>query len=222
MKAKTQRAIVSMVVASITFLLLTLIGFDIYPLTTGNDALIVEQQAWLQVVRDEYLAKSVLILAYRPVSSHSQAISNLQVILPGFQQTQSGLLNGDTLLGLPSNPSDDVKRILQQAQSDYVPLVAALKVILAHPDGPVDPTEVDIVLLHDYPYSITMAGLATLLQQQAEAVNLHLIIIKLILKTSLIAIIVGYHFLSGRRMFDKLVEIEMTEEQAERHQKTIS
>jgi len=208
MRARVQKTTVMVVVPTILFLLLMLIGFDLYPVVSGNDELVIEQQAWLQVVRNEYLAKDILILAYRPATYHSQAVSDLQVILPGLQQTQTGLLKGDASLGLPNNPSDEVRQILQRAQSDYVPLVAALKVILAHSDGPVDPIQLNIVMMHEYPYSVTMAQLAILIQQQAEATNLHLLIIKISIKTLLLVVISAHYLFSGRKAFNRLVEIE--------------
>ncbi|HLZ64374.1 MAG TPA: hypothetical protein VKR06_46180 [Ktedonosporobacter sp.] len=208
MKAEVQRASTVWVIATMLLLLFMLIGFDLYPFITSNDDLVIEQQAWLQVARDEYLAKDTLILAYRPATYHSQAVSDLQTILPGLQQTQNGLLKGDASLGLPDNPSDEVKQLLQRAQSDYVPLVTALKVILAHPDGPVDPIQINIVMMHEYPYSITMAQLAILIQQQAEATNLHILIIKIVIKTLLILVIAGHYLIIGRKVLDKLAVLD--------------
>jgi hypothetical protein len=207
MKAPTQQKATKVVIIAILLLLLMLIGFDLLPIISGNDELVIEQQAWLQVARDEYLAKDVLILAYRPTTYHSQVISDLQVILPQMEQAQAGFLKGDASLGLPP-ASDDIKRALSRMDNDYLPLVAALKAILEHPDGPVDPTQVNIILLHDYPYSIAMAQLALLLQQQAEATTQHLLIIKIVIKTLLILVIAGHYLLVGRKILAKMVREE--------------
>ncbi len=207
MKAKTHRTATTLVVVAMVVLLLMLVGLDIYPLLAGNDAYIIEQQAWLQVARDEFVAKDVLILAYRPASYHSQAISDLQVVLPQLEQTQTGLTKGDSALGLPV-PTDDIARQLARAQDDYLAITTALHAILKTPDAPVDPTQVNIIMAHEYSYSLAMAQVALLEQQQAEATMLHLIVIKVTLKT-LLLLVISTHFLSvGRAVLNKQVELE--------------
>ncbi len=204
MKAQAQRTATTLVVVAMIVLLLLLIGLDVYPLFTGNDGYVIEQQAWLQIARDEFLAKDVLILEYRGTSYHSQAISDLQVILPQFQQTQNGFVHGDASLGLPA-PGDDVERLLVRASDDYLPMITALQAMLKKPDGPVDPVQVNIVMAHEYSYSLVMAQVAIIEQQQAEATTVHLMIIKVILK-SLFILVIGAHFVSiGKPILDRLV-----------------
>lgn len=204
MKAKAQKTATTLVVVAMVALLLMLIGLDIYPLLIGNDSYVIEQQSWLQVARDEFLAKDVLILAYRPASFHSQAISDFQVVLPQMEQAQNGLMKGDSSLGLPA-PTDDVKRLLVRANDDYLAITTALHTILKTPDNPVDPTQVNIIMAHEYSYSVIMAQVAILEQQQAEATTFHLIVIKVVLKAILI-LVIGSHFVSiGKPILDQLV-----------------
>src|SRR5439155_16515450 len=146
MNAKMQRTGSTLIVITLILLLCILVGFDVYPSLSGNDPLVVQNQVLLQLVRAQYLAKDALILKYEPATYHVQAISDLQTILPTMEQTQVGLSKGDSSLGLPNNPSDDVKRALVRAQTDYTALIAAFKVILANPDSPIDPIELNIIL----------------------------------------------------------------------------
>jgi hypothetical protein len=184
-----------------------LIGVDVYPLIAGNNGYQVEQQAWLQVARVEYLAKDVLVLAYRPVTFHSQAISDLQVIVPQMIQTQNGFLHGDASLGLPP-PSSDVQLLLMRANSDYQPIIAALQALLGKPDGPTDPVQVNIILAHDYSYAILMAQVASLEQQQAETIAQHLIVLRVLLKVVLILTLLIYYFMALRPLFTQLEAVD--------------
>ena len=213
MQTKKRQSMATAIGLTCVSLLLILIGVDIYPLLTGNNGYQIEQQAWLQVARDEYLAKDVLILAYRPVTFHSQAISDLQVIVPQMIQAQNGFLHGDSSLGLPV-PSDEVQQLLVRANDDYQPIITALSIILKSPDAPPDPIQVNIVLNHDYSYAILMAQIATLVQQQAEATALHLIVIKVGLKSTLILVLLIYYFISIHPLF---AQAEADEQQRNAH-----
>ena len=53
MRIKTHQTITGAVVIVMVAFLMMLIGVDLYPLLSGNDGYTIEQQAWLQVARDE-------------------------------------------------------------------------------------------------------------------------------------------------------------------------
>jgi hypothetical protein len=172
--------IISIILA--LFLLLALSILNILPLLSGSDEIVAMQQANYQLARDEFISKDVLVLAYRPMTYHSQAVSELQTVLPAFQQVQVGLLKGDVSLGLPNNPPDNVRAALLASQSDYLAIITAVNHLLAHPDASnPDPIQIEIVLQHEHLYIGEMYQVVTLLQQNAEARKVQLIFIKLTL-----------------------------------------
>jgi len=179
-KAQTLRTYMIMSLVLTLFLLLSLVIFNSLALFPSNDDIVVMQQANFQLARDEFLSKDVMVLAYRPLSYHSQAINELQTVLPQFQQVQTGLLQGNAVLGLPSNPPDNVKAALLASQSDYLAITTAVQHLLAHPDATTpDMIQVEIVLQHERFYVGEMYQVVTLLQQNAEARKTQLIFIKL-------------------------------------------
>jgi hypothetical protein len=179
-QVKTLRVYMIMSLIMTLFLLLSLVLFEILPLLSGYDDLIVMQQANFQLARDEFMAKDVMILAYRPAAYHYQAINELQTILPQFQRVQVGLLQGDASLGLPGKPPDSVRAALLVTQSDYLAIATAVQRLLMYPDSEnPDMIQVEIVLQHERLYTTNMYQVITLLQQDAEARKVQLIFIKL-------------------------------------------
>src|SRR6266568_8568747 len=65
-----------------------------------------------QRARAVRMVKDVLVLAYRPAGEHAQSLSELQDILPAWEQTQKGLQVGDAALGLPRYPPTNVVLLL--------------------------------------------------------------------------------------------------------------
>jgi hypothetical protein len=179
LKAKILHIYMVTILIVTLFLLVILVGFEILPTINGNDDPVIQRLADLQLVRGEFISRDALFLQYRPVTNHSQAISDLQTILPTFQQVQAGLLHGDASLGLPSNPPDSVKAALLSADSDYRQIVTAAKNILASSDQAIDPIQVNIILMHDRPYLVAMYGAITLIQQDADARKVQLLIIRI-------------------------------------------
>lgn len=204
-QAKLQHVSVAIVIAAMIVLLLMLIGFDLFPFTVGNDELVIQSQANLQVARGEALAKSALMLSYP--AFHLPAVSQLQIVEPQLEQTQIGLLKGNPSLGLPP-PPDDVKLVLDQAGRPYADVTTAIKKLLASPDAPPDAIEVSIVVQSVDNYAGSMYQVAQILQQHAESRNLSLAIFKVVLKTLLIIVIAGHYLLAGRKILSRLVEVE--------------
>lgn len=193
MKTTLTRAYVTITSTGIILLLLIVAGFTLLPVTAGNDDLLILGQTSVQIARSEFIAKEVLVLAYRPAIYHSEAVSGLQTNLPVFEQVQTGLLKGDAALGLPPNPPDDVARAVSRTNDDYQAIVAALKSILARPDMTADPIQVDIIATHEPDYSLGMYQVAALLQIHAESWKLQLLIIRMtIIGVALIAKIINY------------------------------
>jgi len=193
MKAKTLRTAMLVTLGSSIFLLIALAVCEAIPLTNGNNDLVVSQQATLQLARVEFLVKNVYALAYRPATARAQAIGELQIQLPAFEKAQAGLMYGDPSLGLPDNPSSGVKTALLSANSDYLAIDAAVKVILAHPDSAPDPTQVNIVAMHERPYISEMYPVVVLLEQEAQTRAIQLLVLKMaLIALVLIAILLKY------------------------------
>jgi len=195
------------------FLLVVMVGLEILPITNGNDDPVIQRQADLQLTRSIFLSRDVLVLAYRPITFRSQAVSDLQTILPVFQQVQAGLIVGDVSLGLPGNPPDNVRIALGTANSDYQQMVTALKSLLANADSPTgpDPVQVNIVLLHDRPYITAMYQAITLIQQNADARKIQLLIIKIFFIVGIVVLVMLKYLLFTRPAVSKMV----LEEEAE-------
>lgn len=181
MRFHVRQRYVAILTLSKLILICILACFLIFPLIAGNDDLVVLNQANLQISRVEYFAQAVQTLTYRPISFHSEAVSGMEVNLPVLQQVQNGLLKGDTSLGLPSNPPDDVHQLLINMQPDYSATVAALKAILANPDKPPDPLQVDIVMQHTQPYAVGLYQVVLALTKHAEERKVFFFVIDIIL-----------------------------------------
>ncbi len=215
MQAHAQKQMVLIVTITMIALLLCLIGLDVLPLTKGNDPLVSEQQAMLQAARVELLAKDALILQYRPITYHSQMISDLQTQLPMMEEVQHGFEKGDTALGIPSQHSDTETLLLTNARVEFDPLDAALRALLKGGNGPVDHTQVDIIEQHEYVYALAMARLAVALQQDGETTILHQVLIKVSIKFTIIVVLACFYIFSGRKILHRLAELE---EEKERRQ----
>jgi len=90
-------------------LVIVLAGLEIVPLGISDKAAYLDQAA-RQRTRCEVLAKSALVLAYRPAAEQAQAQSDMQVIGPLFQQEQAVLAE---------NRNGEVQRAVLAAQGEY-------------------------------------------------------------------------------------------------------
>jgi hypothetical protein len=154
------------------FLMLLLMGFELVPSLSGGDAPYINQAA-LQLTRSQQLTNAAYMLAYRPAAEHAQAMYDLQTILPAFEKEQNLLL---------TNTTSEIQDLLQQARTDYLPIIAALQTIIAHPQSVVDPIEINIIVLHEHSYLITMNALLLILPRHLEDRNIQLFIIQIIIE----------------------------------------
>jgi hypothetical protein len=158
---------------SCMILVLLLMGFQsVWVL--GGSASGIMLQTGLQRTRAQAIAKNALILAYRPQTEHSVAISELQNIQPLWEKTEKGLLQGDASLKLPVNKPDEVTQLVWQEQPDFLAMDTALKKILQKPDAPADPIQVEIILDHQPKYSLTLASTTAAWQRRIDDAFLHL------------------------------------------------
>ncbi len=192
---KFRRFIHLLATAGILFLFL-LIGFQSVPVIGGSEALYI-QQASLQGTRSQSLARAALVLEYRSASERAQAISDMQTILPLFEQEQAFLLTSRDL---------NVQWLLQGARPDYLALIGAVGVILAHTAGPVDPVQVNVVLAHDKLYLYTISQLMLVLQQHADAQVWQLFLIESAIELVLL-VIAGIFLVFVNRVLIKMVQV---------------
>src|SRR5262245_35056503 len=106
---KTTRLITRMMFVTNMVLVLLLGRFLAIPLLTGSDPQYLNQAA-LQRTRSYSILTAVLTLEFRPSLEKAQALNDLQVALPFFQQEQAILL---------ANPSATIQLLLTQARPDY-------------------------------------------------------------------------------------------------------
>jgi hypothetical protein len=130
-----------------------------------------------QRAREARMVKDVLVLEYRPQSERAQSLSELQDILPLWEQTQQGVQGGNTSLGFLVHPPLDVALLLTQAQSDYIPLDVALRSVTAH-HATIDPLQVQIIQEHDRPYTLIMNQVSVLWSAHSSEALIYLFWIK--------------------------------------------
>lgn len=154
------------------FLLLVLAGFQAIPILTGDDAQYVFQ-AEAQKERCSLFVTSALTLEYRPISEHTQALSDMQVTLPLFQQQQAFLL---------TNPLPDVQAQLQVSHAAYLAIVAAVSSVTTYTTHKVDQIQVNIIMQNNRDYLKTIGDLIMLLQQHEILEAQHLFFIELFIE----------------------------------------
>jgi hypothetical protein len=167
----------------------------------GGSETSIMNQSGLQRFRASNIKADVLILAYRPTQEHPQAISDLQNILPAWEQTQAGLRSGSTALQLPSTVPESIQQALIPAQSDFVAIDSAARIILAHADGLVDPIQLQIILDHERQYRIEMSQVVTLWQQQIDGAFLHIYYWEMGLTLAMIVLVVGKYLFVTSSIF---------------------
>ncbi len=158
-------------VTKILFLLL-LIAFECVPGLSGGDAYYLNE-AGLQRTRSQILINAAYTLQYRPASEHAHAIQDLQMVLPAFEQEE---------MLLQTNTASDIQDLVQQAGLDYLPLIAATQIILAHPYKMIGPQEVNILALHEHSYLVTINALVLILPRHFEDRNIQLFVIQIVIE----------------------------------------
>lgn len=207
MKATVLRVYMLTALGLSLFLLLALSLFEALPIMSGNNDLIICQQANYQLARVEFIIKDVYSLEYRGDAVRAQAVGELQIVEPQFVHVQNGLLNGDPALGLPPNPSASVKESLASAQSDFLAIDTALKVILKSPDKPPDPLQVSIIAIHERPYLTAMVPVATSLQQEAQTHVYQLMFLKMgLIALVFLIILLKFTLFTNRVIAEKIKE----------------
>jgi hypothetical protein len=187
---KKIRRLFCIIVPFVLVLSLLLIGFQSILVIQGSTALAIDN-AGLQRSRSTAIAKNALILAYRTdIKERVQAISDLQVIVPLFEQEQ-GVLN--------SYRPTDIQLLMSSSRSDYLALDAALKSIILHQDRPIDQIQVDIILAHTTSYNVAINQVVIAIQNHVDDEVRMLFLIEVVIDALLIILAIVL-FVSVLRM----------------------
>lgn len=162
-------------------LLLLLTGFETLP--PGHYGTDYLQNVEAQRTRSQIFTKSALLLEYGTVADRPQAISDMQVSLPLFIQEQNLLAN---------NPNPAVHQKVSDTKPDYQALVQAVQAILAHPNRPVDPTQVAILVAHNGNFLLAETQVLTTIQANLHSAQFYFFVIELVFDVLLGALIVGF------------------------------
>lgn len=151
-------------VAALGLLLLLIVAQSI-PLTYSEaDWLVI---ASVQSARGQRIAKNAFTLAYRPDEERAQAVSELQNLLPVWENQQEKLQEARNA---------DLHALVIQSQPDFMAMDTAARKLLAHPTGKTDLVQVSIIAQHERNYSLLMLQVSTLMQQRIDDFNTRLII----------------------------------------------
>lgn len=126
-----------------------------------------QYQATLQLARSNGFAKNALLLEYGSKADQAQAISDLQVSLPLFENEQNTLLR---------DQDQNAQTALLASRGNYLAVVAAVSVLIKHDDTPVDSAQVSIIVMNNRAYNIAMNSYLLILQNRANDFNTHLVI----------------------------------------------
>jgi len=121
-----------------------------------------QQAAADQRARLQLIVKDALIYRYVPGGA-TQAISELQASLPGWQAENAAL---------QAIPDSSIQVSVSAGASDYNQITAALRAILTRPNAPVDPVQVDIIRTHEAGYRSALSQVIMLVGQQVAAQRL--------------------------------------------------
>jgi len=132
-----------------------------------------------QATRAQFISKDALLLEYTPASqltTRTTAISELQDILPNFQQEEAYL---STL------KASNVKLLMLRVSQDYTPMDVALKALLASPTK-TDPIQVGIILQHEKTYTLGINQVVAAMLQDLDDIQQQIFVIDLVLFSLLI------------------------------------
>lgn len=164
-------------VIKILFMLL-LIGFECILRMVEGDASYINGAAF-QRARSQILTNAAYVLEYRPQVEHTQAMRDLQTTLPLFEHEE---------MLLHMNTAPDVQNLLQQADIDYLPIIAAIQSIMMHNQRRIDPQEVNILVLHENNYLIAFNDLMIILPQDYENRNMQLFVLQIVIEVVFLSI----------------------------------
>jgi len=170
------------------FIALSLLAvFEFFPLFANYTA--YNYQVALQLAREQAIETATIELSTQP-NQHSNALSNLEVALPLFEQEQNILLQ-------IKNTDDTV--LVQESLPNYKAIDTAAKIILANP-AHIDSTQVTIILQKGQGYRTAINELGNLIVLHSEEAILMQLILKIGLILALFGILIGKYLIYRERM----------------------
>lgn len=192
MRPKPLQAYSIAILLAKTVFLILIVALAYLPVYEQSSSVL--DNAELQRTRVERIAKDVLILAYRPTSEHVQAISELQITQLMWSQEQSFLTN---------THNADLQQLMMQTQPDYMSVSVALNIILAHTDKKIDPIQLNIILMHERPYLLSINLVVNWLQKAINDQLFWLFLIESGLAFGVLILIICKEFLVVRPLLPK-------------------
>ncbi|GAC1362828.1 MAG: hypothetical protein NVSMB44_18850 [Ktedonobacteraceae bacterium] len=152
--------IVRRVVACVIVLVmvLVLVGVEMIPLSIESEMASFEQ-ATLQRTQCEVFAWSALTLASRPTAEKTQAYSDIQAVLPIFQQEHATLL---------ANRDVDIHHSLQTATAECQTMIVAAQTLSTQTRGTVDPAVINTIVSHASRCFATINNIIVVFQNQID------------------------------------------------------
>lgn len=148
------RRLVRIIEALAFFVIFSLMGLQAIPLFVFNLDMTLHYATSQQAI-SQRIAKDALILQYDPNNS-TQAINELQVMLPSWESNQRALQN--SLL------SSDAEALFLSSSSPYASIDASVRSILAHPANIA--IQCPIIRMQERPYFLAISQTANILQQE--------------------------------------------------------
>ena len=139
-------------------LMVLLIGFELVLNLPGSDAAYINQAA-LQLTRSQILVNAVYTLVYRPVAEQAQAQSDMQVVVPLFQQEQAVLAE---------SANRGVRQQVGAARAEYETMSIAAQTLANNTGKTVEPGQVNTMVLHAPVCVAQMDKIAQAVQRQVE------------------------------------------------------
>lgn len=149
---------------------LTLWGLIGIWVLNGSPASVMAQTG-LQRARVERMSKDALIIITNPASPFfAQSVSELQIVLPLWRETQTALVTGSQTLGLPIHPPADILLLMNETQPDFIALSSALQDIYNNATNPSArmSIQLQIVLAHESPYYYGISQVSSLWQLKID------------------------------------------------------
>lgn len=195
MRSKPLKAYSIAILLTKTIFLIVIVALAYLPVYEQSSSVL--DRAELQRTRVERIAKDALILAYRPVNEHVQAVSELQTTQLIWAQEQSFLSNIHNA---------EMQQLMMQTQPDYMSISVALNVILAHTDKKIDPIQLNIILMHERPYLLSINLVIDWLQNAINDQLFWLFVIESGLAFGVLVLIICKEFLVVRPLLPKAIK----------------
>jgi hypothetical protein len=148
------KTIMRIIVIFTIALIVLIIGYETTLMVNSNRAYVyVSAQEWVS----QRIAKDALVLQYGGVDDRTQAINELQNMLPYFEANHKQITG--------SNQPDTIETLIHASNVDYTDIDTAARKLLDAPDKPVDPVQVRIILDHERSYFLAYTQISALVLQ---------------------------------------------------------